>query len=61
MVQAAAKPEDVERRNKLRQALYDRGVEVTSERNRMPLISEDVAKDEWLHQEVLDDSIMTIA
>lgn len=61
MVQAVPKPEDVARRNKLRQALYDRGVEVTSERNRMPLIEEDVAKDEWLHQEVLDDSIMTIA
>jgi hypothetical protein len=27
----------------------------------MPLLEEDTKKDEWVHQEVLEDSIMTIA
>ena len=57
----APKPEDVARRNKLRKELYDRGNKALADRHSMPMVEEDPAKDEWLHQEVLDSGIMTIA
>ena len=45
----------------MRDKLHERGLKLTSDRTKLPLVSEDPAKDEWLHQEVLDSGIVTIA
>ena len=43
--------------------LHERGLRITSEKDRvkMPMLSEDKAKNEWLHQQVLENGICTIA
>ena len=61
MVQADnVTPNDVKRRNKMRDELYERGKTILQNRNDMPLISEDPAKREFLHQEVKEDGIITL-
>lgn len=46
---------------KLEKALYERGIKFIENRRNMPLVDEDTAKDEWTHQEVLEDGIVTMA
>ena len=55
--------EAIERRKKMVKELYERGMRITSEKDRvkMPMLSEDKAKNEWLHQQVMENGIVTIA
>ena len=45
----------------MRDNLYDLGRQLIENRTRMPLISEDPAKNEFLYQEVQEDGIVTLA
>ena len=45
----------------MRENLYALGAQLIENRARMPLVSEDPAKNEWLYQEVQDDGIVTLA
>ena len=33
----------------MRDQLHERGLKLTGDRHKLPLVSEDTAKDEWLH------------
>lgn len=59
----SAQNEAIERRKKMVKELHERGLRITSEKDRvkMPMLSEDKAKNEWLHQQVLENGICTIA
>lgn len=48
-------------RAKLHEALYALGLKSIENRRSMPVYEEDVAKDEWIHQLVEDDGIITVA
>ncbi len=63
MVEANSPQEDpaIARRKKMCQELHERGTSMTENRHSMPMLSEDQGKDEWLHQEVLENGIATIA
>ena len=61
MVSAAQDSDELIRRNKMREALYERGMKYLREHDSMPTISEDKAKDEWVNQDVKHDGIVTVA
>ena len=54
-------PAEVKKRNKMRDQLYDLGKQLIDNRTRMPLVSEDKAKNEFLYQEAQEDGIVTLA
>ena len=58
---SANTPEEEARRQKLEKALYERALKFIENRRNMPLVEEDPTKDEWVHQEVLEDGIVTMA
>ena len=51
--------EDRIKRVEMRDALHARALKSIQDRRSMPLLSEDTAKDEFVHQQVLEDGIMT--
>ena len=53
--------EDRVKRREMRDALHARALKCIQDRKSMPLLSEDTAKDEFVHQQVLEDGIMTLS
>lgn len=44
----------------MRDEFHERGQNLMENRSRLPLISEDTAKNEFMHQDVRDDGIVTV-
>ena len=53
--------EEMNHRAKLQEALYQQGERIIENRKNIPLYEEDKEKDEWVHQQVEDDGIVTLA